>query len=316
MTTTSALAPLDMQALAEDTGFDRRRLELIKKRYFVEGGSDEEFELFMTQASRRGLDPTRKHIYAVARNSWNPQTKKTETTISHQVSIDGQRLLAERTGQYEGQTAPQWCGPDGQWRDVWLEDGPPAAARVGVYRKGFREPIYAVVRYQSFVQTKAVYENGKKTDRVEPTKFWADMPDHMLAKVAEAQALRRAFPEDLGGLYTAEEMAQADNPAPVESTGRVVDRTTGEITAEVEDDEAAATRQAKRELWTLVNGTFGWSAADLDLVVADTYDDRGITTAGELDREQLQALYRELVTTTPEERTELLATLRAKAEAA
>lgn len=306
---TNAVATIDMQALAQDTGYGRRQLELVKKRYFVEGAPDEEFELFMTQAARRGLDPTRKHIYAVARNTWNPKTKQSETTISHQVSIDGQRLLAERTGLYEGQTSPQWCGPDGQWREVWLEDGPPAAARVGVYRKGFRDPIYAVVRYASFVQTKAVYENGKKTDRVEPTKFWSDMPDHMLAKVCESQALRKAFPEDLSGVYTAEEMGQADNPAPIESHGRVVDRSTGEITATAAEIIEADLKQAKRDLWNLVK-VWGWSGDDLDLVVADTYGDQGITTAGGLDVAQLQAMRRELKETPQEERDELIAMLR------
>ncbi|MFA5712515.1 phage recombination protein Bet [Mycolicibacterium sp.] len=303
---TNAVATIDMQALAQDTGFDRRRLELIKARYFVENAPDEEFELFMTQASRRGLDPTRKHIYAVERYD----SQKKRNVISHQVSIDGQRLLAERTGRYEGQTAPQWCGPDGQWREVWLEDGPPAAARIGVYRKGFRDPIYAVVRYGSFVQTKNVWVNGKKTDEVEPTKFWRDMPDHMLAKVAEAQALRRAFPEDLGGIYTAEEMGQADNPAPIESHGRVVDRSTGEITATVEEpDPEADLKHAKRDLWELVKG-WGWSGDDLDLVVADTYGDQGITTAGQLDTEQLQAMRRELDATEPDARDELIGMLR------
>lgn len=300
---TNAIAPIDMQALAEDTGFDRRRLELIKSRYFVDGASDAEFEQFMVQASRRGLDPTRKHIYAVERYD----SQKKMKVISYQVSIDGLRLIAERSGKYQGQTLPQWCGQDGQWREVWLDDDPPAAAKVGVYIAGVREPLYAIALYKTFVQ---------RTREGNPTKFWKDMPEHMLAKVAESQALRKAFPEQAGGLFTTEEMHQADNPRHIKVQGRSVDRSTGVIEATVDDPNDDELKAAKKALWVVVHNGYGWSEQDLELVVADRFDEAGVTSAAQLTTEQCDILRDEVQQLEDDERDALIAMLRKSREGA
>ena len=192
----------DLTIREDQTFWDNRQLAALQQ-LGVDSATNADLAVFFHQCARTGLDPFARQIYMIRR-----QGKQTIQT-----GIDGFRLIARRAtdaarGTF-GYEDTQWCGEDGQWRDVWLSKEPPAAARATVIRDGQRYP--AIALWTEYVATK---RNG------EITQMWATKPALMLAKCSEALALRKAFPQDLSGLYTSDEMGQADNRSPEQPAQR------------------------------------------------------------------------------------------------
>lgn len=171
--------------------------------------TSEELSAFLHLCQRTRLDPFSRQIYLIGRYDKRVQRK----VYTPQTSIDGYRVIAHRAAAEAshplGYEDTLWCDGSGKWRDVWLSDAPPAAAKVTVIRNGMRFSV--VARYTEYVQTNR--DGG-------PSGLWGKMPATMTAKCAEALALRMAFPHDLAGVYTAEEMGQADNPAPADAPAK------------------------------------------------------------------------------------------------
>lgn len=206
------------------------------------GTTDAQLAHFAQVCQRRELDPFAGEIVGIVFGG----------KLSIVVTTEGWRSIAERSDLYAGQDAPEWSGSDGRWRDVWLEEKPPAAARVRVYRKDWEKPATGMARYASFVR---LGRDGR------PENLWRTMPDVMLAKCAEAQALKRAFPRQLAdaGITVREDLSLAQRISMegrelgLDDDGRhalVAEVTEGrtESSREVTPEEALAIRQRMAQL--------------------------------------------------------------------
>ena len=195
--------------------FTDDQVKLIKST-IAKGATDDELQLFLYQAQKTGLDPLAKQIHFVKRAG--------QMTI--QTAIDGFRAIAARTGQHAG-----------------TSDG------IFEVQKGVDRPSKATVIVKKIVQgLVSEFSATARWDEYFPGEkqgfMWKKMPYTMLEKCAEAKALRKAFPEDLSGVYTDDEMQQADKkdiksvpkppPAQIpESSETVADKHHGEDVNEV-----------------------------------------------------------------------------------
>lgn len=168
--------------------------------------------VFLHVCQRMGLDPFNREIYMIGRKDEEQPSGKKWTI---QVGIDGFRLKSEQHPEYAGVGDAEWCGPDGQWVEVWLSDEPPRAARFTVYRKDWTEPVRAVAMWKEYAQ----YKLGGQL-----TSMWKTRPAGQLAKCAEALARRKAFPRTLGGVHIQEELDHLSNPAPITVPSERVDQ--------------------------------------------------------------------------------------------
>lgn len=167
--------------------------ELVRNMVF-KGANDDELGLFFFECQRRGVHPLDRLIHPQKRRDGEDGHKVVFVT-----SIDYFRSESETTGDYAGIDEPIYEGII----DLADSNKAPELAKVTVYRfiNNERVPFTGVARWREF------YPGDKQG------QMWRKMPFHMLAKCAEVQARRLAWPKRLGGLYIPEEMLHDDAPA-------------------------------------------------------------------------------------------------------
>nr|DAY37318.1 MAG TPA: RecT protein [Caudoviricetes sp.] len=185
----------------DQTDWTQQQVAALKQLGVSNDVTQADLAIFLTQSKRTGLDPFSRQIYMIGRKQKTPNGYETKQTI--QVGIDGLRAIAHRVAQQCHEVFSMsdtlWADKTGTWHDVWLAAEPPAAAKVSVKRGG---GVFSAVAI--FKEYAPVY-NGKLGG------MWLTKPALMIAKCAEALALRKAFPSDMSGIYTDDEMSRAED---------------------------------------------------------------------------------------------------------
>jgi phage recombination protein Bet len=197
-------------ALREDQTWWTPRQIAALKAMGIKNASQEDMLVFLHYCAKTRLDPFSKQVYLLERRTKEGGEWVSKQTV--QVGIDGYRLIAQRAAQREGVYIEYeetiWFDHDEQPHRMWLSDKPPAAALVTVVKhlpSGVKLRFPGMARFDSY----AAWSRG---DNRYLTGQWGVMGDHMIEKCAEAFALRRSFPQDLGGMYVEEELQNDPQP--------------------------------------------------------------------------------------------------------
>ena len=165
---------------------------IIRKQFFPPNATDSDMQYCIAVAKSFNLNPILKQIFFVERKA--KINGEWHSKIEPLAGRDSFLTLAHRSGKFAGiksdcflKNKPVFI--NGEWQNK-----KELVAIAQVYKKGHETPFEAEVRYDEYVQ---------RTSDGRINKFWAEKPETMLKKVAESQALRKAF--DISGLYSIDE---------------------------------------------------------------------------------------------------------------
>lgn len=233
--------------------FSQDEVTAIKAEY-CKGATEEQVTLFLAECKRRNLVPG-THLFFQLRsvNEWNAdlETKVRSKRATWITKIDAMRLVAQRTGQYQGQEPVQYIYLDEGKKPSVVSDIPlphptipntplePWAARVSVFRTGFLKPFTATCRFDAYAVTR------KSGNGVALTEMWVRRGPEQLAKCTEVAALKGAFPEELGSLYITEEFEKEQAAVEPEKPAVVVEAPTAPEVPTINHTPAVPTNEPR-----------------------------------------------------------------------
>lgn len=177
---------------------NEQELLTVLENSLYPGAQKESIKLVIGYCKAAGLDPMQKPVHIVP--IWDSKSGRMRDVVMPGVGL--YRTQASRSGQYAGVSEPEY-GPDVTKTIGGQEITFPAWCRVTVKRllaNGQTAEFSASERWEENYAVK-----GGKEKSIAPNAMWTRRPYAQLAKCAEAQALRKAFPE-LGSAPTADEM--------------------------------------------------------------------------------------------------------------
>lgn len=163
-----------------------------------------QIQVFARVCQEKGISPFSKEVHLL---SYNTREGVKYATV---IGIGGLRRIAAETGEFAGCDDVIFdLAADGSFRtfaDIKKAEGKdkwPISASCTVYRivGGQRVPFTATVLFEEFAAT---YKD-RKTGQTKMKGNWSTMPFHMLAKCAEAMALKKGFSDQTNGLHIPEE---------------------------------------------------------------------------------------------------------------
>lgn len=181
-----------------DRGITLPQWRVLTESVWPSAESKEAVFMAIDYCKARGLDPFKKPVHIVP--VWSSKHKKMVETVWP--GISELRTTAARTGEYIGKETPIF-GPDKTEMIGNVEITYPEWCEVRVWRQvGGHKAMFSAIVYwkEAYAQ-----KGGKNHDRT-PNAMWLKRPRGQLAKCTEAEALREAFPEEIGGLHASEEM--------------------------------------------------------------------------------------------------------------
>lgn len=162
------------------------------------GANPHSIKLVLSYCKAAGLDPMLKPVHIVP--MWDKESRTMRDVVMPGIGL--YRMQASRSGECAGASEPEF-GPDVTEKVGGQEITYPKWCRVTVKRRLSDGTIADFTAREFWKENYAI--KGGKDRSIAPNAMWSKRPYGQLAKCAEAQALRKAFPE-FGSQPTAEEM--------------------------------------------------------------------------------------------------------------